>query len=83
MASEDRYVEVSASELRDSWHAYLDQVAQGRKEIIVTRHGRPIARLSPVETAGENRESFGWMAGTVTIHEDIISPLEEKWEAES
>jgi len=83
MASKDTYVEVSASDLKNSWHEYLEQVAQGRQAIVITRYGHPIARLSPVETTDDTVGLFGWMSGTVTVHGDIVAPLDEKWEADA
>lgn len=40
--------EVSVRELRTVL-ARLDDVLAGERELVVTRHGRPIARLLPVE----------------------------------
>jgi prevent-host-death family protein len=83
MAGRDRAIEVSASDLKNSWHEYLEQVARGRQEVVVTRYGRPIARLSPVESTDESRGLFGWMSGTVTVHEDIVAPVGEAWEVDA
>ncbi|MBV8736882.1 MAG: type II toxin-antitoxin system Phd/YefM family antitoxin [Alphaproteobacteria bacterium] len=53
----------------------LDQVAQQRRPIMITRHGKPIAKLIPwVE---EVTDIFGWMAGTAKICGDIIGPIED------
>jgi prevent-host-death family protein len=75
-------VEVPASEVKNAWHEYLDRVSTTREEVVITRYGKPIARLAPVEPPAEERRSiFGWMAGTVTIHGDIIEPLDVEWDA--
>ncbi len=39
-------IEVGAFEAKNRWSALLDRVEQG-EEIIITRHGRPVARLVP------------------------------------
>ena len=39
-------IEVEASEAKNRWSALLDRVEQG-EEIIITRLGRPVARLVP------------------------------------
>jgi prevent-host-death family protein len=83
MAIRNKAIEVSASDLKNSWHEYLEQVSRGRQEVVVTRYGRPIARLSPVESTDENGGLFGWMSGTVTVHGDIIGPLDETWEVDA
>jgi antitoxin (DNA-binding transcriptional repressor) of toxin-antitoxin stability system len=46
----------------------------------MTKRGKPVARLVPVDTAP--REIFGWMKGTAEITGDIISPIGEIWDAE-
>ena len=76
--------EVAASEVKNGWHEYLDRVSRGGEEIVITRYGKPIARLAPVEPAepaAPRKPLFGSMAGTVTIHGDIIEPIDVEWEA--
>lgn len=75
-------VEVPASEVKNAWHEYLDRVSRSREEIVITRYGRPIARLAPVEPAGDQPKRFwGCMAGTVTIVGDIVAPIDVEWDA--
>ncbi len=78
--------EVPASEIKNAWHEYLDRVSRGREEIVVTRYGKPIAKLTPVEAeeAGDAPPTLlGWLRGTVTVHGDIISPIDEQWDADA
>lgn len=75
--------EIPASEAKNQWHDCLDRVSQAREEIVITRYGKPIARLSPVEETEEREDIFGWLAGTVTIHGDIVAPTGESWEADA
>jgi len=76
-------IQVSASDLKNGWHEFLDQVTRGRQELVVTRYGKPIARLTPYSAAGEEDGIFGWLAGSVTVHGDIVAPLDEAWEADA
>lgn len=80
--AERKPVEVSASDLKNAWHEFLQQVSQGRQEVVVTRYGQPIARLSPFEPSDEGGGLFGCLAGSVTIHGDIIAPMDEAWEGD-
>lgn len=76
--------EVASSEFKNSLHELLDRVAQGNEEIVITRYGKPVARLSPIVGEGEMETSiFGWLKGTVTVHGDIIAPTGEVWEADA
>jgi antitoxin (DNA-binding transcriptional repressor) of toxin-antitoxin stability system len=44
--------------------------------------GKPVAKLVPVNK--ERPESFiGSMQGTMEIVDDIISPIDEKWDADT
>ncbi len=74
--------EVSASELKDAWHQWLQRVSEGGQSLIVTRYGKPIARLSPAGSEARERRIFGAMAGSVTRSGDLVSPTDEAWDAE-
>ena len=58
----------------------MEEVYNKHVSLIITKHGKPIARLVPIE---ENSvDFFGCMKGTATITGNIISPIEENWDAE-
>ncbi|MBW3555142.1 MAG: type II toxin-antitoxin system prevent-host-death family antitoxin [Gemmatimonadetes bacterium] len=74
---------MSASDLKNSWHEFLEQVSRARQEIVVTRYGHPIAKLSPYEGPADGGGIFGSLAGTVTVHGDLTAPVDEAWEADA
>lgn len=74
--------EVPASEVKKAWHHYVDRVAQARETIVVTRYGRPVAKLEPMGEVENGSSLLGALAGTVTIHGDIVAPTGEAWEAD-
>jgi len=82
MVRSKKPVEVSASDLKNGWHDYLSRVSDGNEELVVTRYGRPIARVAPYEEPEERGGVFGCLAGSVTVHGDIVAPLGEHWEAD-
>lgn len=59
----------------------MDEVAHRRAPIIVTKRGKPIVKLVPVED--HPIDLFGWMAGTATIRGDIVEPTGAVWEADA
>ncbi len=75
--------EVPASELKNAWHEYLNRVTQGREEIVLTRYGKPIARLVPVDPDNEHASVFGWLRGTVTASDDLVAGTGEVWHADA
>lgn len=58
----------------------LDQVAKTRDEVIVTKRGKPLAKIVPcTEELREHRP--GALADMLVFEEDIVSPLgEEQWD---
>ena len=50
-----------------------------RKEIVITKRGKPVAKLVPMV---DTPASFiGSMKGTMEIIGDIVSPIDVEWEA--
>ena len=71
---------ISTSELKAKCSKIVKGVAQKRTAVVITRHGRPIAKLVPIED--EKTESlFGFAAGKITINGDIIEHIDVTWEA--
>ncbi len=56
----------------------LDEVAQSREEIIITKHGRPVAKLVPLPPPAH---LFGSMEGSVAAQGDLLAPGEDEWES--
>lgn len=53
----------------------IDEVPQQRRSIIITKRGKPVAKLVAVER--EPIDLFGYMAGTAKICGDIVNPIED------
>ncbi|WP_205856489.1 type II toxin-antitoxin system Phd/YefM family antitoxin [Phytoactinopolyspora endophytica] len=56
----------------------LDEVAETRVPVTITKRGKPVARLVPVE---QPAPLFGALAGTVGRYDDLISPVDDEWDA--
>ena len=67
---------VAAAEFKANCLRLMDEVAQQRRPIIITKRGKPVAKLVPVEEQGPI-DLFGRMAGTIKICGDIINPIED------
>lgn len=59
----------------------MDRVKERREEIVITKYGKPVAKLVPVADAATRRSAWGWMKGTVLWYGDVISPIDVEWEA--
>lgn len=73
--------EVSVTELRNHLQAYLGQVQKG-DELLVTARGKVIARVVPGgDDRNSARERLAALRGKARVG-DVVSPVEEAWEAE-
>ena len=60
--------------------AILADVAKSGNEVLVTRHGKPLAHLGPVRRVAKLQ--LGRLAGTMRLDGDIVAPLDATdWEA--
>ncbi|MBS3934332.1 MAG: type II toxin-antitoxin system Phd/YefM family antitoxin [Truepera sp.] len=59
----------------------MDQVQREHREIVVTKRGKPVAKLVPYDEAAA--DIFGYLQGAVSRYGDLVSPLDEVWEADA
>jgi prevent-host-death family protein len=71
---------VKASEFKAKCLQLMDEVAASGEPLVVTKRGRPVAELRPA--GGRRKSLLGLHEGQVRILGDIISPLDEPWEAD-
>ena len=68
--------EIGAGKFKAQCLALLDEVALTGQELIVTKRGKPVAKIVPV-TEIETPS----LLGSVLWEGDIISPIDEEWDA--
>jgi prevent-host-death family protein len=72
--------QIAAGEFKAKCLSVLDEVQRQRKEVVITKRGRPVAKLVPIV---DSPASFiGSMKGTMEIIGDIVSPIDVEWEAD-
>ncbi len=52
--------------------AIMDEVQAKHETVVITKHGKPVAKLVPVEP--EDDDIFGFLRGKATITGDVVSP---------
>ena len=72
--------EVSAGDFKARCLALMDDVRDFGTEYLITKRGVPVA-LDGAGLSIERRPLLGSMKGTVKVLGDIVSPLDEPWEA--
>ena len=70
---------IAAGEFKAKCLQLLNDVAEMKQELIVTKHGKPVAKVIPI--AVKPIDIVGAMKGSVLWEGDIISPLDVEWEA--
>jgi len=70
---------IPAGEFKAKCLKLLDQVAEKRETLVITKHGKPVAQLVPMPV--KQTDIVGSMKGSVTILGDIISPIDVEWDA--
>jgi prevent-host-death family protein len=66
--------EIKASEFKAKCLELMDRVAEEGEPLVITKKGKPVAQLCPLPSRP------GTLAGAITIHGDIVSPLDGDWE---
>ena len=67
---------IPAGQFKAQCLGLLDQVQANQETIVVTKHGKPVAQLvpvDPIEPAPLN--------GSVCYHDDIVGPTGEEWDS--
>ena len=70
---------VAAAEFKARCLALMDRVCETGAEYIVTKHGRPVARLVPVRERARS-SLFGALRGTVLEYERPFDPIDADYE---
>lgn len=70
---------VPAAEFKAKCLEFMDVVRETGAEYVVTKHGRPVARLVPCEAA-ERAPLFGSMRGTVLEFDRPLDPIDGKYD---
>jgi prevent-host-death family protein len=71
---------IPATEFKAKCLELMDRVAEGRETYVITKHGKPVARLLPPEPR-KDKSIFGCMADRTTFVPDDDTPpwSEEQW----
>ena len=72
---------IPATEFKAKCLALMNRVAERQESFVITKRGKPIARLVPLEHKPED-SIFGWLRARGSIQGDIVSPAitSEAWE---
>ena len=58
----------------------MDEVRDHHREIVITKRGKPVAKLVPFED--KRPDIFGYAKGSLVILGDIVGPTGDIWDAD-
>ena len=70
--------QIPAGEFKAKCLKLMDEVAATGEELIITKRGKPVAKLSPADSARPSL--LGCTKGSITILGDIVEPIDAGWE---
>ena len=70
---------IAAGKFKVHCLSIMDEVQAKRQAVVITKRGKPVAKLVPVEK--EKDDIFGFLKGKIEIKGDIVAPAltPEEW----
>ena len=73
-----RRKEIAAGEFKARCLQLMDEVDRDGIEIVITKRGRPVAKLVPAREE-KKLSPIGWMKGSISINGDIVTSDPDDW----
>ncbi len=70
---------ISVTEFKTRCLALLSEVAEHHETLIVTKHGKPVARVLPYAAESDVNP----LKDSVLFETDLVSPIDEAWDVEA
>lgn len=74
---------INAAEFKAKCLKLIDEVAITHQPLVITKRGKPVARVVPIEDESPPPSLFGYMKGTGEIVGDIVDVPSEPWAVET
>ncbi len=74
-------MKIAAGEFKAKCLKLMNDVQQYHKEVIITKFGKPIAKLTYIED-NKPESLFGFLKDSAVITGDIVKSTGEKWNAD-
>jgi prevent-host-death family protein len=70
---------VGAAEFKARCLELMDRVRETREELVVAKHGQPVAKLVPYDPPDRPASFWGSMSGTVVRYDAPFDPVPGEW----
>lgn len=71
---------MKASEFKAKCLKLMDEVAETGEPVVITKNGKPVSQLVPYRH--KPKTLLGVTKDSMVISGDVVSPLDEEWEAD-
>ena len=68
---------IAAGSFKARCLAVMDEVNARRETVVITKHGRPVAKLVPIDK--DTDEIYNFLHGKGAVVGDVISPAIKDW----
>lgn len=72
-------MDISASQFKAKCLDLMDVVAESGGEYVITKHGKPVAKLVAYQAPEALKSPFGFLQDTVQVTGDLMAPLNLTW----
>ncbi len=76
-------MKIAAGKFKAECLKLMDRVNEEGLEMVITKRGKPVAKLVPAGGKSAPKSAFGILKGTAQVKGDIIAPTGETWEADA
>lgn len=73
-------ITIAAGKFKAECLQLMDSVAENKTHVVITKRGKPVAKLVPIDDAPFSL--FGYLKSGATIVGDVMSPVGERWDAD-
>lgn len=74
-------MQIAAGEFKAQCLSLMDEVNRKHTTYVITKRGKPVAKLVPVDQEPPV-DIVGFLKGTMKLHDDLVAPIGEKWNAD-
>ncbi|MBI2339312.1 MAG: type II toxin-antitoxin system Phd/YefM family antitoxin [Deltaproteobacteria bacterium] len=72
---------LNVSQARKELPSLIDEVASGKRGVLVTRRGKPVARIVPFRKKDKQANAYPLRGKPIGISKDFDEPLPGLWDA--
>jgi prevent-host-death family protein len=75
-------MEINAAQFRANCLKLIDEVNLRQNEVIITKHGKPVAKLVGIKDKASVDPLIGTLAGAGKTCSDLTLPFDDEWDLE-